>query len=1051
MAGDAGNGHVGVLTTTTQAEGANDGGSSKRKLSADCGSREGEDHGEMSEGPGARDCRAEQGDGSKVSAPKAADAVTEAMSEPGSGSPSSDERGAGRANGYQTVERGGAPNDDSSDNSHDGGTEHVNGIVSLGKNERKGKDGKDGKDGKNTNSAVGGPQNDSKVDSVDRNSASASGTVPLLTDTSNNGGPNGNARASSSVHYSVIDAVGSGASGSSFMDEGILTSADSADPHSLYGSFTWKVPKFHEVSKRELKSSSFSVGPYKWYILVYPNGCDVSNHLSLFLCVADYDKLLPGWSHFAQFTIAVVNKDPKKSKYSDTLHRFCKKEHDWGWKKFMELGKMQDGFVVSDTLVIKVQVQVIKDRMTAPFRTLDCHYRRELIRVYLSNIEGIVRRFIDKTKEKVRGLLKDDAMGDFWGSISQKEKLKLASTPAAPLLKNFTKVFFNEKEVTSTLMMDAAFCAMKVMDCRHRFLIEGKKIPDSEEDSNKEDYVNPLERYIRSINESWHSLHLDGTKGVFKFEKMDFVSPIAALSMFIEPIWMGNLRYIEVSDSSKKGGKAAGAGGDSLSPGSGASGMPTSTKGLVDLNLTMFTEEKCFTLPGEMDELKLVTAARLALEAFAMEHIAEQIESARKEAEIIRMQEELIREEEEAHKDQAAKKAKQAEAEREKKARKREKQRAKQEAERAKQAAEAEQKALEEEQKRREKELKRQEMEEKRRTEEAAMEAERQKLLLERERKMKSEMEKREKERLAKQQRLLLEKAERERAEKLEKDRERQLKREQQEQREQREHEVRSNHSYHSDISRQDSLDGSIAALSDQSGPVKAPSVPTSPIKAGASLAAPVPIAGGDFSSAKALSAMKVLLQSRDEEIERLREKVSSLEAELEKALVRLSNVPVTAQKKSASSPSQNIANISQQHLNSHAYMLQQMAMNPPENILGVSGVSGVSSVPGLAQSTVPRSNSSHHSTGYNASYPIYGGNTSPDGPVRQTGARVTPAAPSVPTTGGSVAGGSTTVLPATAVPAPGVSDAVEAGVHAATDDFDSAFAHLGLVESLLD
>jgi len=25
---------------------------------------------------------------------------------------------------------------------------------------------------------------------------------------------------------------------------------------------------------------------------------------------------LTGWSHFAQFTIAVVNKDPKKSKYS---------------------------------------------------------------------------------------------------------------------------------------------------------------------------------------------------------------------------------------------------------------------------------------------------------------------------------------------------------------------------------------------------------------------------------------------------------------------------------------------------------------------------------------------------------------------------------------------------------------------------------------------------------------------------------------------------------------------------------------------------------------
>lgn len=73
------------------------------------------------------------------------------------------------------------------------------------------------------------------------------------------------------------------------------------------------------------------------YILIYPHGCDVCNHLSLFLCVADYDKLLPGWgeglfllewwecvilgwSHFAQFTIAVVNKDPKKSKYSGRSH-----------------------------------------------------------------------------------------------------------------------------------------------------------------------------------------------------------------------------------------------------------------------------------------------------------------------------------------------------------------------------------------------------------------------------------------------------------------------------------------------------------------------------------------------------------------------------------------------------------------------------------------------------------------------------------------------------------------------------------------------------------
>jgi hypothetical protein len=52
---------------------------------------------------------------------------------------------------------------------------------------------------------------------------------------------------------------------------------------------------------------------------------------------------------------------------ADTLHRFCKKEHDWGWKKFMELNKVLEGFTVSNTLVIKAQVQVI--RSVLPYLT----------------------------------------------------------------------------------------------------------------------------------------------------------------------------------------------------------------------------------------------------------------------------------------------------------------------------------------------------------------------------------------------------------------------------------------------------------------------------------------------------------------------------------------------------------------------------------------------------------------------------------------------------------------------------------------------------------
>ena len=45
---------------------------------------------------------------------------------------------------------------------------------------------------------------------------------------------------------------------------------------------------------------------------------------------------------------------------TDTLHRFWKKEHDWGWIKFMKLSKVSDGFIFTGTLMIKAQVQVIR-------------------------------------------------------------------------------------------------------------------------------------------------------------------------------------------------------------------------------------------------------------------------------------------------------------------------------------------------------------------------------------------------------------------------------------------------------------------------------------------------------------------------------------------------------------------------------------------------------------------------------------------------------------------------------------------------------------------
>ncbi|KAK6915376.1 MATH/TRAF domain [Dillenia turbinata] len=323
-------------------------------------------------------------------------------------------------------------------------------------------------------------------------------------------------------------------------------------PSELYGKFTWKIEKFSQTSKKELKSDIFEVGCYKWYaaadipdllclcvvysldslvvilvlyklvhllpcfvledpdskslydvsekgiplryILIYPQGCDVCNHLSLFLCVANHDKLYPGmisysslfylinnvspplfvtetgtgWGHFAQFTIAVVNNDPKKSKYSDTLHRFWKKEHDWGWKKFMELSKLQDGFLVGDKLEIRAQVQVVREKVNRPFRCLDRQYRRELVRVYLTNVEQICRLFVEDRRGKLWKLMEDklrwSSLSAFWRRIDLNSRWRMSREKMDVILRVIVKHFFVENEVTSTLVMDSLFSGMKVLE-----------------------------------------------------------------------------------------------------------------------------------------------------------------------------------------------------------------------------------------------------------------------------------------------------------------------------------------------------------------------------------------------------------------------------------------------------------------------------------------------------------------------------------------------------------------------------------------------------------
>ncbi|KAG0481986.1 hypothetical protein HPP92_010070 [Vanilla planifolia] len=337
-------------------------------------------------------------------------------------------------------------------------------------------------------------------------------------------------------------------------------------------------------------------------------------------CEAMHLKLVftSGWSHFAQFTIAVVHKDPKKSKFSDTLHRFWKKEHDWGWKKFMELTKVLDGFIDNDTLVIKAQVQVIREKAHRPFRCLDCQYRRELVRIYLSNVEQICRRFIEDRKNKLGKLIEDkmrwSSFYGFWLGVDQNLKRLLSRDKSETILRAVVKHFFVEKEVTSTLVMDSLHSGLRALEYQSKNKNGGLM-------AEMEESPAPMIR----VDKDMFVLADD----VFLLLERVASEPLPTMSL--PP------KDEKVSQNRTK---------------EGSSGEEFNKDAI------------------ERDERRLTELGRRTVENFVLSHIFSRIEIAFQEAVALKRQDELIREEEAAWQAENELKAKRAIAEKEKRAKK---------------------------------------------------------------------------------------------------------------------------------------------------------------------------------------------------------------------------------------------------------------------------------------------------------------------------------------------------------------------------------------------
>ncbi|KAK4421559.1 TNF receptor-associated factor1b [Sesamum alatum] len=144
------------------------------------------------------------------------------------------------------------------------------------------------------------------------------------------------------------------------------------------------------------------------------------------------------------------------------------KELDWGWKKFMELSKLLDGFIDADTLIITAQVLVIRERADLSFRCLDCQYRRELVRVYLTNVEQICQHFVEERRAKLGELIEDKVRRSsfcaFWLGMDQSSRRCMSREKTEWIVKVFVKRVFIEKEITSTLVIDSLYSGLKALE-----------------------------------------------------------------------------------------------------------------------------------------------------------------------------------------------------------------------------------------------------------------------------------------------------------------------------------------------------------------------------------------------------------------------------------------------------------------------------------------------------------------------------------------------------------------------------------------------------------
>ncbi|CAA7032765.1 unnamed protein product [Microthlaspi erraticum] len=157
-------------------------------------------------------------------------------------------------------------------------------------------------------------------------------------------------------------------------------------------SFTFEIDNFSD-KEGAISSPTFSSGGCEWFVMVYPKGDIVDDHLCLYLNVAKPESLRLGWKRRAGYSFVLLNQSGKELFIKDEMSPilFCAQISSWGRAKAVPLKDLQEkGFLEKNKLIVKVEVKIFDEGDVTGNETVHCSG----LQVLYSQATSVSRLFV---------------------------------------------------------------------------------------------------------------------------------------------------------------------------------------------------------------------------------------------------------------------------------------------------------------------------------------------------------------------------------------------------------------------------------------------------------------------------------------------------------------------------------------------------------------------------------------------------------------------------------------------------------------------------------